>query len=122
MKRSKSREFVFHGDSRYSWLKVKIETVFALGIEKQISPLSKMTSFYAFLARDNDAPLFISTMQRRMKDGHQIVLKFSVSKNPSRLRTYPSWDLEAIDRERCAVKLMGHTPRTSIRSILHNHA
>lgn len=122
MKRSKSREFVFHGDSRYSWLKVKIETVFALGIEKQITPLSKMTSFYAFLARDNDAPLFLSAIQRRMKDGCRIVLKNAVSTNSSRLRTYPSWNLEAIDRERYAVKLMGHTPRTSLRTILRNHA
>jgi len=81
----KTKTFYAYADPGHAWVKVKIDYLKKLGIEKEISTYSYMRGDYAYLEEDCDLGLFVKTcrnigIEPKFKEFH--------SNKSSKIRSY----------------------------------
>lgn len=89
----KTRQFNVYADPGHGWVKVKMDTLVALGIADQISRYSYQRQSakgtqYAYLEEDRDASIFCDTL---IANGITPVFKATHTNSQSKIRSYASY-------------------------------
>lgn len=62
---SERHKFTFYSDPGHGWLAVSMDLIFALGIERDITPFSYRNGETAYLEEDSDMSTFINALRSR---------------------------------------------------------
>jgi hypothetical protein len=80
-----NRHFRFVSDPGHGYLRVKLEDIAKYGVSKKISGYSFVSSKFAYLEEDCDAPVFLKAVK---EFGDTPVIKESYTNNPASCRRY----------------------------------
>jgi hypothetical protein len=92
-KTEKTRQFNVYADPSHAWVKVKLDTLIALGIADQISDYSyqrksKNNTRYVYLEEDRDALIFWNALTKK---GITPVFNEKHTDSQSKIRNYESY-------------------------------